>query len=174
MTIAIRPARPADAGDIDALLTACFPRPAEAMLVKQLAIDGELVLVLLAQDEVNGALAGLVALSRMDVSAGGQPMPAVALAPVAVMPDYRRQGVAEALVLGAIERMREAGAALVFVLGEPAFYTRFGFSAALAEGYASPYAGPYFMALAVQGSEPQGVRGPARHADAFAALSEDA
>lgn len=174
MSVTIRAARPADAHDIDELLNVCFERPAEAMLVKQLAIDGELVLLLLAHDEARGELAGLVALSRMDVSAGGQPVPSVALAPVAVMPDYRRQGVAEALVLAAVDRMREAGAALVFVLGEPGFYTRFGFSTELAEGYASPYAGPFFMALAVQGEGPAGVRGPARHAEAFAALTEDA
>lgn len=174
MTIGITTAAPRHAADIDALLQQCFPRAAEAMLVKQLAIDGDLVLVLLAQDEEKQALAGLVALSRMQVAVGGDAVPAVALAPVAVAPDYRRAGVAEALIHTAIDRMREAGAALIFVLGDPAFYERFGFSVDLAAGYDSPYAGPYFMALAPQGIAPVGERGLADHAPAFAALSEDA
>ena len=43
--------------------------------------------------------------------------------------------------------MRADGWEAVFVLGDPAYYERFGFSVAAAAGFASPYAGPYFMAL---------------------------
>src|SRR3546814_9768361 len=77
------------------------------MLVKQLAMDGDLVLALIARDEESDAVAGLVALSKMHVAIGGDPAPAVALAPLAVMPDYRRSGVAAALVTAAIERSEE-------------------------------------------------------------------
>src|SRR3546814_11166143 len=87
----------------------------------------------------------------MHVAIGGDPAPAVALAPLAVMPDYRRSGVAAALVTAAIEQMRDAGALLMFVLGEPGYYGRFGFSAENAEGFDSPYARPYFMAIELQG-----------------------
>ena len=174
MSIVIERAAPKDAFDIDEILTACFPRPAEAMLVKQLAIDGDLVLVLIARDEGTGAALGLVALSRMTLAIGGDPAPAVALAPLAVLPEHRRAGVAEALVQGAIAAMRSAGALLMFVLGDPAFYTRFGFSTESAQGFDSPYAGPYFMALELQGGLPCGPRGIADHAPAFAALSEEA
>ena len=72
------------AADIDHVLGRCFARPAEANLVKQLAIDGELVLVLIARDEATSDVQGLVAVSRMTLSIGGDPAPAVALAPVAV------------------------------------------------------------------------------------------
>ena len=41
----------------------------------------------------------------------------------------------------------KAGFGTIFVLGAPEYYERFGFSAAAAEGYTSPYAGPHFMAL---------------------------
>jgi putative acetyltransferase len=36
---------------------------------------------------------------------------------------------------------------IVFVLGDPAYYRRFGFDPALASGFTSPYAGPHLMAL---------------------------
>jgi putative acetyltransferase len=172
--IRIDRAAPKDAYDIDDILRACFSRPAEAMLVKQLAIDGDLVLVLIAHDEASGSAMGIVALSRMLVAIGGESVPAVALAPLAVMPAYRRSGVGEALVAAAIDEMRRAGALLMFVLGEPGYYERFGFAAASAEGFDSPYAGPYFMALELQGGLPCGPRGLADHAPAFAALAEDA
>src|SRR3546814_5343479 len=108
----------------------------------------------------------------MHVAIGGDPAPAVALAPLEVMPDERRSGVAAALVTAAIEQMRDAGALLMFVLGEPGYYGRFGFSAENAEGFDSPYAGPYFMAIELQGGLPCGPRGLADHAPAFAALAE--
>lgn len=174
MTVAIARAAPKDAHDIDDILRGCFARPAEAMLVKQLAIDGDLVLALVARDEASGAAAGMVALSRMDVAIGGDAVPAVALAPLAVLPAFRQTGVAEALIAAAIDEMKRAGALLMFVLGEPGFYARFGFSTAAAEGFDSPYAGDYFMALELQGGLPCGPRGLADHAPAFAALSEDA
>ncbi|WP_431469054.1 GNAT family N-acetyltransferase [Sphingosinithalassobacter sp. LHW66-3] len=172
MTTTIQRAAPRDAHDIDAILRACFPRPAEAMLVKQLAIDGDLVLALIARDEASGAAAGIVALSRMHVAIGPESVPAVALAPLAVLPAYRQTGVAEALVRAAIDEMTRAGALLMFVLGEPGFYGRFGFSAATAEGFDSPYAGQYLLALELQGGLPCGARGLADHAPAFAALGE--
>ncbi|MCM8730523.1 GNAT family N-acetyltransferase [Hephaestia sp. GCM10023244] len=172
MGVVVERAAPRHAYDIDDLLRTCFARPAEAMLVKQLAMDGDLVLALIARDEESGATAGLVALSKMHVAIGGDPAPAIALAPLAVMPDYRHSGVAAALVTAAIEQMRQAGALLMFVLGEPGFYERFGFATASAEGFDSPYAGPYFMALELQGGLPCGPRGIADHAPAFAALAE--
>jgi len=170
--VVIERAAPKDAFDVDEILRACFPRPAEAMLVKQLAIDGDLVLLLIARDEETKAPMGLVALSRMHVAIGGDAAPSVALAPLAVMPEYRRSGVAAALVRTAIDDMRSAGALLMFVLGEPGFYERFGFSKTSAEGFDSPYAGSYFMALELQGGLPCGPRGLADHAPAFAALEE--
>lgn len=170
--IAVERAAPRDAYDIDDILRTCFPRPVEAMLVKQLAIDGDLVLALIARDEATREAMGLVALSRMHVAIGGDGVPAVALAPLAVMPAHRRAGVGEALVGAAIEEMRRAGVLLMFVLGEPGYYRRFGFSAESAEGFDSPYAGPYLMAIELLGGLPCGPRGLADHAPAFAGLTE--
>jgi putative acetyltransferase len=169
--IVIRPAGASDVAPMDALLRAVFPRADEAALVRDLCIDGDMVLTLVAEDEGTGALTGMVAFSRMDVTVGGKPVPAVALAPVAVAPAYRRQGVAEALIRAGLDRLEQAGVVLCFVLGDPDFYGRFGFAADLAHGYASPYAGEALLAAALQGGlVPCGERGRADHAPAFARL----
>ncbi|WP_298669849.1 GNAT family N-acetyltransferase [uncultured Sphingomonas sp.] len=171
MTITVRPARAEDVAAIDALLRASFPAPDEATLVRDLCIEGDMVLTLVAQDEDQDAFVGMIAFSRMDVGVGGKAVPSVALAPLAVAPAWRRQGVAEALVRAGHDRLEAEGVVLSFVLGEPEYYGRFGYDAAVARNFASPYAGDYFMALPLQGGLlPCGVREEARHAPAFARL----
>jgi putative acetyltransferase len=174
MTIAIRPATGGDVAAIDALLRRSFPAADEALLVQRLCIDGDMVLTLVADDEESGELAGMVAFSRMTVEAGGRTIPGVALAPVAVGPSYRRQGVAEALIQAGLNHLGDAGAAVCFVLGDPSYYGRFGFSAEHAEGFQSPYAGEYFMAKPLR-AQTLGCasRGKAEHAAAFAMLGQD-
>lgn len=172
MTIAIRGATGGDVAAIDALLRAVFPAREEAQLVQQLCIDGDMVLTLVADDEETGALAGVVVFSRMTAEIDSRAIAAVALAPLAVAPAYRRHGVAEALVRAGLDMLERAGAMLCFVLGGPRFYERFGFSAEWARGFESPYAGDHLMALPLQGGAmPCGVRGLATHAGAFAQLS---
>ena len=174
MSIAIRPATGGDVAAIDALRRRAFPAEDEARLVQRLCIDGDMVLTLVADDEETGALAGMIAFSRMDVAIAGKPIAAVALAPLAVEAAWRKQGVGEALVQAGIAQLADAGGVLAFVLGDPAYYGRFGFAAEWARGFASPYAGDYLMALPLQGGAmPCGVRGAATHAPAFAALGQD-
>ncbi|MEP9402834.1 GNAT family N-acetyltransferase [Sphingomonas silueang] len=168
----IRAATAADAPAVDALLRACFPRDEEARLVQRLAIDGDLVLVLVAEDA--GAITGMVAASRMHVTADTREVAAVAVAPLAVAREARGQGVGEALMAVAIAHLREGGAELAFVLGDPAFYDRFGFSADVARGFDSPYAGDYLMALRLNEGPCIRAPGTAAHAAAFAALGETA
>lgn len=174
MTVAIRAATGGDVAAIDALLRRAFPAPDEAQLVQRLCIDGDMVLTLVADDEESGELAGMVAFSRMAVEIGGKSIASVALAPVAVAAHYRRQGVAEALIQAGLRHLQDAGAMLCFVLGDPAYYGRFGFAADWACGFASPYAGDYLMALPLQNEAmPCGVRGKADHAAAFAQLGQE-
>ncbi|MDJ0278334.1 N-acetyltransferase [Sphingomonas sp. 2R-10] len=168
----IRAATGADAPAVDALLRACFPRDAEARLVQQLAIDGDLVLVLVAEDD--GAVIGMVAASRMHVTADTREIAAVAIAPLAVDRVARGQGVGEALVAAAIAHLRGAGVELGFVLGDPAYYGRFGFEAATAHGFDSPYAGDYLLGIRLNDGPCVHTPGAATHAWAFAALGEDA
>jgi len=169
-TVTVRPAAAADVPAVDALLRAAFPDPAEAGLVQQLCADGDMVLMLVA--EAAGEPVGVAAWSRMDVASGGRAVPAAALAPLATAADARGRGVADALVRAGLEVLEHQGFVLCFVLGDPAFYARFGFAADLARGYASPYAGDHLMAAALQGGlVPCGPRGEAAHAPAFAALA---
>lgn len=59
------------------------------------------------------------------------------LAPLAVAPQWQRQGIGGGLVRAGLARLAEEGFAAVFVLGDPAYYARFGFAAET--GIAPPY-----------------------------------
>lgn len=147
---------------IGELLTAAFQRSGEADLVEALRKDGDLVLGCVAA--IDGLVIGYAALSKMSA-----PFPALGLGPVAVASARRRKGVASALLRWTLARAQNDRWPAVFVLGDGAFYGRFGFRPELAAGFRSPYAGPHFMALALHGALPA-TEGSVDYAPAFSRL----
>ena len=68
---------------------------------------------------------------------------------------------------------RATGEELIFVLGEPDYYRRFGFSAETARPFTSAYSGPYFMALALKPGFTPPKLGRADYAPAFATVGDE-
>lgn len=162
----VRAAGPEDRQAIRAVHLAAFPTAVEAELVEALGRDGDLAVSLVA--EVEGTVVGHVASSSMRVVADGANVAALGLAPVAVLPEHQREGIGAALIEAGIAAAKAADASLIFVLGDPAYYRRFGFDPAEAAPFASPYAGPHLMALRIAGERASA--GAADYAPAFAAL----
>ncbi|MEQ9864528.1 GNAT family N-acetyltransferase [Pectobacterium aroidearum] len=115
---------PVDAAGIDSLLRRAFPTGAEADLVHQLREDGLLTLGVVATDD-EGGVVGYAAFSPVLIE--GEDRLWVALAPLAVDESLRRQGVGEKLVYEGLDALNEFSYTAVVVLGEPAYYSRFGF-----------------------------------------------
>lgn len=134
----VRAATPADHDAIHLLLTNAFAGPAEADLVRRLRSAGDARIELVAEEA--GSLAGHILFSALQA-----PCRALALAPLAVEPKFQGRGIGSSLITQGHARAREDGWEAVFVLGEPAYYRRFGYSAESAAGVQSPYAGPHFM-----------------------------
>lgn len=156
--------RPELAGDrlsIRAVNLAAFPSPVEADLVDQLRADGEVVISLVAEQD--DRVIGHILFCRVRVGT----VEAVSLSPMAVLPEWQRQGVGSALVSRGLELCRERGEKIAVVLGHPGFYPRFGFSAGLArqlEGYSS---GPEWMALELTPGSLTGLSGKVLYPKAF-------
>ncbi|MFI4915472.1 MAG: GNAT family N-acetyltransferase [Phycisphaerales bacterium JB060] len=165
--VTIRAERAEDVDAIDRVLRAAFPTADEAELVRQLRTDGDLRVSLVA--ELDGAVVGCVAISPVTID--GESCEGVGLAPVAVLPSHQGRGIGATLVAAALAACW--GAAFCVVLGEPAYYRRFGFRRAAKFGLSSIYnAGDAFMALALpHGALPEG-GGVVRYARAFDALGE--
>ena len=159
----IRSEMPGDVVAIRIVEEVAFGRPDEARLIDDLRAAGDLVFSLVAVDD--DTVVGHVLFSRMKA-----PFPALALGPVAVQPEYRRAGIGSRLIREGIARSEAAGWRGIFVLGDPAFYRRFGFSAPRARGFTSPYAGPHLMVLPLGGNELPTDEGRIEHAPAFAKL----
>lgn len=163
-----RPARLDDALEITQLHRAAFDGEGEAKLVSMLEADGDVAASIVAEED--GRVVGHVLLSRMDVEADGTPIEALALAPVAVLPERQGVGIGGALVRSAEAAARQQGAQAIFLLGEPEYYSRFDYDVAAAKPFASPYAGDYWQALIIDGDITKTKEGKATHAEAFSKL----
>jgi len=159
----IRPETTTDIAAIRAVEEAAFARPTEAALVDALRQAGDLTLSLVAVD--GERIVGHVAFSKMQA-----PFRALGLGPVAVLPDRQRSGIGGELIREGLARAAAEDWQGVFVLGDPAYYGRFGFEVDMARDFQSPYAGPYLMARSLFAGDLPARSGTIEYAPAFAAL----
>ena len=142
MTI-VRPENPGDIAAIREVLIASFPSDAEARLVELLRDAGHLTLSLVA--EADGKVVGHVAFSPVSAGLGAS---GVGVGPLAVVPGRRRQGIASELVARGLELCASLGCGWAVVLGDPDYYSRFGFRAAKGLGLVDEYGGgPAFQVV---------------------------
>ncbi len=154
MALIIRLARPVDAPGILAVVEDAFSYGGTLDAGEELAIvrdtwsaqEGRPLIELVADE--GGTVVGHLqaAPGRLD----GEPTPVAGVAPVCIATSHQRRGAGSALLgalLGAAEGARWP---LLVLLGEPAYYGRFGFEPAAPLGLTYAPAGggnPYFQAL---------------------------
>lgn len=129
--VTLRGERAGDAAALARVIVAAFadePQGGqfERRIVDALRVDGRLSVSLVAVRD--GRLVDHVAFSPVAIGAGGEGWHG--LAPLAVWPGCQRQGIGAALVRAGLDALRRAGARGCVVLGEPAYYARFGFGPA--------------------------------------------
>ena len=110
--------------NVAAFLHHPFSAQTEHLIVEALRAAGALEISLVA--ELDGDVVGHIAFSRAsigDASAGWY-----LLGPVAVLPDRQGRGVGRALIEAGLGSLRSRGASGCVLVGDPAFYQRFGFS----------------------------------------------
>lgn len=161
----IRAETPVDSQAIDHVVRAAFGQDDEMRLVQALRDGGHNLLSLVA--EKNGEIIGQLLFTRLPIEGDKQTWNAVALAPLAVLPQFQRQGVGTALMKAGLQRLRELGETIVIVLGHKHYYPRFGFVAELAKPLQGPFSGVSWMALELTPGALQGVRGRVKYADPF-------
>lgn len=144
--VTIRLATTGDRAGIRLVEERAFGQTAEADLVEHLVAAGDAVLELVA--EHGGTLIGHILFSRLAVEMRTARFDAVALAPLAVVPESQRRGIGSALVESAHTRLKAMGEVLSVVLGDPAYYSRFGYRHGRAAGFESDYKSEALQALA--------------------------
>ncbi|BAP39060.1 hypothetical protein AS4_41200 [Acinetobacter guillouiae] len=94
-----------------------------------------------------------MAISPVEISSGAQHW--YGLGPISVAPEYQQQGVGKALIHHALQQLQQFNVAGCVVLGDPAYYSKFGFQphdSLILEGVSAEY----FQALSFNQSIPQG------------------
>lgn len=161
----VRDENPEDEPAIRRINEAAFERPDEANLIESLRGEGAVVCSLVA--EMQKELVAHILFSRMFLEDPAGPVPAVALAPVATLPRHQRRGIGGRLIREGLDRLADSGERIVFVLGHPGYYSRFGFSAQKARSISSPFPPESFMAMELRPGALDGVRGSVRYPKAF-------
>lgn len=166
-SVRIRVENPANALELSAIRAvneAAFGGSEEADLIDNLRGDHALI-SLVAECELG--LIGHILFSRMWINARSKLIPAVALAPVAVLPDHQRKGIGQRLIVHGLELLKDRGERIVVVVGHPDYYPRFGFSTAKAALLESSFPREAFMALELVEGATEGVQGAVIYPPAF-------
>jgi len=127
----IRAEQPRDVAAVRAINNAAFSTDAESELVDRLrgSVDGCISLVY----EYDNQLIGHIFFSPVHVESNTQNILMCGLAPMAIHPNWQRQGFGSQLVEKGLNECKKQGYQAVVVLGHPEYYPRFGFE--VAENY---------------------------------------
>jgi putative acetyltransferase len=167
----IREARDADLDGVLRIERLAFGREDEANLVADLLRDSTARPLLSLLAERDGRCVGHVLFTAIELVGATTPVACSILAPLAVLPEVQGTGVGRALIEAGCRILAARGVSLVFVFGDPNYYGRFGFEAAIPLGLEAPYAIEPEAAWRVRGLEAGvvgRVRGKVRPAEALA------
>jgi putative acetyltransferase len=164
--IQIRDERPSDTAAIRRVIREAFDTDLEARLVDLLRDRNKHLISLVA---VNGDdISGHILFSAVTIADAPSNPRAIGLAPVAVLPQSQRRGIGSALIREGLDRCRHSHYGLAFVLGDPAYYGRFGFRAASLFGLENEYGvNEEFMVLELERGTLTSAKGMVRYAPEF-------
>lgn len=116
-------------------------------------------LALVAEEE--GKLIGHIMLTRMDIVGEEGRHESLLLAPISVELAHRNKGVGSALIRESFKRAREMNFTSVLLVGDPAYYQRFGFRRSIEFGikYATPIPEEYVLACELIPEALKGIHG---------------
>ena len=150
--VTVREELPEDTNAIRSLNTRAFGRTQEADLIDKLRRNCGNLLSLVAMR--HNEIVGHVLFSPAIVESEHRTSRGMGLAPIAVQPEYQRQGIGSELIRAGIAELESRHCPFVIVLGHPQYYPRFGFERASRHGIRSEWQVPdeAFMILILDDS----------------------
>ena len=149
MTSVIRPEMIGDYASISKVNDLAFSQKNEGRLILALRKTREFIPELSLVAVVGGRVVGHILFYPTKIKSNDASYGSLSLAPMAVLPEYQKQGIGSRLVEEGLKKARRLGFKSVIVLGHAAYYPRFGFEPAGKWSIRPPFEVPddVFMAL---------------------------
>jgi putative acetyltransferase len=159
-----------DIDDIYKIEVAAFGRNNEAELVNRLRGTKDWIKSVVA--ESNGEIVGHCLYTKVRVISDKKKFAAAALGPVAIKPELQGEKLGTMLIITATKMVIDKGFPILFVVGSPNYYARFGYSDATLYGFSLPYETPpgAFMVASLNSSVLRGKSGVVHYAEPFLEL----
>lgn len=156
--------------DIDAIREVnrrAFAQNQEGNIVDALRANGAALLSLVAI--VDGDVVGHIMYSPANIGE----MIGAALGPMAVLPEFQRQGIGSRLAEAGNQRLKEQGCPFIIVVGHAEYYPRFGFTPGSKHGIRCEWELPddVFMIAVLDPVKMQGVSGLAQYRHEFSTIT---
>jgi putative acetyltransferase len=158
----IRAAASGGQPEIFEIVQSAFGRDSEALLVERLQKSEAYIPELSLVSSVENQIVGHILFTSIKIVADdGEEWKSLALAPLAVRPDWQNKGVGSGLVRRGLDMAKSLGHASAIVLGHPNYYPRFGFEPARKWGIWCPFpvSDEAFMGIELQADALKGVSG---------------
>ncbi|BAY41028.1 GCN5-related N-acetyltransferase [Nostoc sp. NIES-2111] len=137
----IRPETTVDYLAIAEVNNLAFGRENESQLIAKIRLSDFYIPELSLVAEVDNVIVGHILFSYIELF-GEEKLQVLGLAPMAVHPQFQKQGIGSALITAGLTKAESRGESLVIVLGHPQFYSRFGFVPSVNYGIKSPFPVP--------------------------------
>jgi putative acetyltransferase len=140
--VTIRREKPEDYPVVGEVNRLAFGGEYEARLVEKIRQASGFIPDLSLVAEVGGKVVGHILFSVIHIQTETRMIPVLALAPVAVLPDYQNHGIGSLLIREGIKKCEQLGHSVIILLGHPDYYPRFGFKPAGQRGLKLPFDAP--------------------------------
>jgi len=137
--VIIRQEQPGDREAIQNVHRAAFGGEVEPKIAADLNASGDAVRELSLVAEIDGVVVGHVVTSRATITdSAGTKSPSLGLGPIGVLPEHQGKSIGSALMHASIAAADAMGHPMMVLLGNPNYYSRFGFELAGDHGIAPP------------------------------------
>lgn len=146
-----------------------FKQANEAQLVAALRKSAAFIPALSLVAVVDQTISGYILFTKIFIKNDSSTYESLALAPVAILPEYQQKGIGSALIRAGLQKAKELAYDSVIVLGHEHYYPKFGFEPAEKWQIKAPFDVPsnVFMALELKPGALEKVSGTVEYAKEF-------
>lgn len=166
----VRSEKPDDYQKIYDVNKAAFGGETEARLVNNLRKTKGFIPELSLVAEKDGEIVGHILFSIIHINTDTGNIPVLALAPMAVLPKFQKQGIGSLMIREGLKKCKKLGYGIVVLVGHPDYYPRFGFTPAKEKGLKLPFDAPdeAFMVYEIVPDSLAGIAGTIEYPPEFA------